>query len=168
MIRGNGEAACTLRRGFSFCLCIPRQSSLSSKRRQNRVPMARSCFRRFVKIEKLRVFDNALLVAKEVAAGRVGFGGRLLTKQSAEIVEMTLIGGSFLALVTRPFPFELGCSHGMAIGIARKVTGWRDTRQVLLLYWRQPSLFALFAFPICGQSENGDGPAWCHADSFYK
>ena len=57
-------------------------------------------------VEKLRVLDDALLEAKEIAAAGVGFRGRRLAQQSAKVVEMPLVGGGFLALVAGPFLFE--------------------------------------------------------------
>jgi hypothetical protein len=35
-----------------------------------------------------------------------------MAEQAAQVVKMALMGGSFLALITRPFPFELGGGHG--------------------------------------------------------
>ena len=67
--------------------------------------------RGFLKIEKLGVLDNPFLEAKEIAAGWVRLVGRRLAQQAAKVVKMLLIGGSFLALVTRPFPFEFSGGH---------------------------------------------------------
>jgi hypothetical protein len=44
--------------------------------------------------------------------------GRLLAEQAAEVGEMLLIGGRFLARVARPFLFEFGGGHGSATNSA--------------------------------------------------
>jgi hypothetical protein len=65
---------------------------------------------------QFRVFDHALLKTEKIRAGRIGFVWGRLAEQAAQVVEMTLIGGSFLALIARPFLFELGGSHLIANG----------------------------------------------------
>jgi len=62
-----------------------------------------------------------------------GLGGRLLFQQAAKVVEVFLIGGRFFAVVPRPFLFEFGGGHGVAVnsaslsplGMGRKYPTWR-------------------------------------------
>ncbi len=65
-------------------------------------------------LEKLRVFHHPLWEAKELRTQRVSFGRCGLAEQAAKVVEVPLVGGRFLALVTRPFPLEFGGGHGSA------------------------------------------------------
>ena len=62
-------------------------------------------------VEKLRVFDDPLLEAEEIAAAGVGFGRGLLPKQSAEVVEVLLVRGGFLARVAGPFALKFSGRH---------------------------------------------------------
>jgi len=66
---------------------------------------------RFEQFKKLGVFDHPLLEAERLGSGGVGFGGRLLAQQAAEVAKMLLVGRGFLAGKTRPFPLELGGGH---------------------------------------------------------
>ena len=65
----------------------------------------------FAQLEKLGVFDNALLEAEEVRAAGIGFRGRRLAHQTAEVIEVALIGRCFLTRVARPLFLELGGCH---------------------------------------------------------
>ena len=56
------------------------------------------------------LWDSALEFPKGIGA-RVGFDRRRLAQEAAEINEMLLIGGRFLALVTGPFLFEFSGRH---------------------------------------------------------
>ena len=80
------------------------------------------------KVEQLRVFDHALLVAEKIGAAGIGFVGRGLLQQPAEIVEVTLIGGGFLARIARPLLFEFGGSH-VVVGMGRRLRVEREARK---------------------------------------
>ena len=42
-------------------------------------------------------------------------GGRGVAQKVAQVVEVLLVGGRFLALVSGPFPFELGSGHAKSV-----------------------------------------------------
>ena len=62
------------------------------------------------------LWDSALEFPKGIGA-RVGFDRRRLAQEAAEINEMLLMGGRFLALVAGPFRFEFSGRHAHS-GIA--------------------------------------------------
>src|ERR1035437_4552210 len=57
------------------------------------------------------VLDDAFLEAEEVVAAGVSFHRRRLAQDVAQIDEMLLVGGRFLALVAGPFLFEFSDRH---------------------------------------------------------
>ena len=72
----------------------------------------------FVERQQAGVFDHALLETKEIVATRIGLHRRWVAEQAAEVVEMFLVGGGFLARVTVPLLFEFGGGHGSATNSA--------------------------------------------------
>src|ERR1019366_9540344 len=57
------------------------------------------------------VLDEAFLEAEEVVAAGVSFHRRRLAQDVAQVNEMLLVGGRFLALVAGPFLFEFSDRH---------------------------------------------------------
>ena len=73
-------------------------------------------FPRFrARFERLEIFDDALLKTEPIAPRGIGLGGCLLAEETAEVVEMLLIRGGFLAAVFGPLRFELGDGHRMLV-----------------------------------------------------
>ena len=66
----------------------------------------------FIEGQKARLLDDALLKTKEILAARIGFDWRLVMKHPAQVGEVLLIRGRFLARVARPLLFEFGWRHG--------------------------------------------------------
>lgn len=61
------------------------------------------CVAGSVEIKQLQILDDALLETEEVGAGRVGLGRGGVAEQATEVVEMSLVGGGFRALVSGKF-----------------------------------------------------------------
>ena len=61
-------------------------------------------------VEKLRVFDDALLKTEKFP-GRVRFQRRRKIQQAAEIVKMGLVGSGFLGTDFSPLGFEFSRCH---------------------------------------------------------
>ena len=64
-----------------------------------------------VQPQEFRVLDHAFLETEEIIAAGIGLVGRRLAQQAAQVGEMLLVGGSFLAPIARPFLFEFRCGH---------------------------------------------------------
>ena len=74
---------------------------------------------RVFEVEKLGALDDALLEAEEILAAGVGLHGRRLAQDMAEVDEMLLVSGRFLALYGG---FKKGCAAPKAKAIRSGVT----------------------------------------------
>ena len=65
------------------------------------------------KVGQFEVLNDTPLEAEEIVAGGIGFGRGGLVQEPAQVVEVFLVGGGFLALVAGPFLFEFSDRHAL-------------------------------------------------------